>query len=267
MNIEEFINEKNEKPLDRVVSNGGFCSIFRTIACIGDSLSSGELVAYENGSKSWHDMYEYSWGQFLARDTGCTVYNFSKGAMCAKCYDEFARERGFYDDKYKSKAYIMALGVNDMSQVLAGELEFGDVSDINIADYAKNKPTFVGYYASILSRYKTIAPKAKFFFVTMSSDTDEERREMLYEKHAEFLYKLTEIFDNSYVIDLRKYAPSYDHNFKEKFYLDDHLNPSGYRLTALMIESYIDYIIRNNFEDFKQVGFINTPYHNAKEKW
>ena len=101
----------------------------------------------------------------------------------------------------------------------------------------------------------------------MPKDTSDEKRNALYEKHREVLYKLTEIFDNSYVIDLQKYAPSYDDDFKKKFYLDNHLNPMGYRLTALMIESYIDYIIRNNFEDFKQVGFIGTAYHNANEKW
>ena len=32
-----------EKPLDQLILNGGFCGIFRTIACIGDSLSSGEF--------------------------------------------------------------------------------------------------------------------------------------------------------------------------------------------------------------------------------
>ena len=41
----------------------------------------------------------------------------------------------------------------------------------------------------------------------------------------------------------------------------------GYRLTALMIESYIDWIIRNNMEDFKQIGFVGTPYYNENEKW
>lgn len=28
--------EEGEKPLDRLVVGGGFCGIFRTIACIGD---------------------------------------------------------------------------------------------------------------------------------------------------------------------------------------------------------------------------------------
>ena len=37
--------------------------------------------------------------------------------------------------------------------------------------------------------------------------------------------------------------------------------------TARMIMSYIDYIIRNNPEDFVQIGFVGTPYHNLTVKW
>lgn len=40
-----------------------------------------------------------------------------------------------------------------------------------------------------------------------------------------------------------------------------HLNPMGYALTAKMTASYIDYIIRHNTEDFKEVGFIGTDLH------
>jgi hypothetical protein len=43
------------------------------------------------------------------------------------------------------------------------------------------------------------------------------------------------------------------------------MNPMGYILSAKMIASYIDYIIRHNPDDFKQVGFIGTPYHNAED--
>ena len=71
------------------------------------------------------------------------------------------------------------------------------------------------------------------------------------------LYSLAEHFDNSYVLDLYKYGPVYD-EFKKKFFLHDHMNPSGYLLTARMVDSYIDYIIRHNPDDFKEVGFIGT---------
>ena len=43
MNIHEYLNGKEEKPLDNVLESGGFTSVFGRIACIGDSLSSGEL--------------------------------------------------------------------------------------------------------------------------------------------------------------------------------------------------------------------------------
>ena len=267
MDIKKYMKQEGEKPLDNLVQNGGFCGIFRKIACIGDSLSSGEFQSYENDSHGFHDFYDYSWGQYLARDAGCTVYNFSKGGMTAKEYDRFARDRGFFNDEYKSQAYIIALGVNDVSRVLAGELEFGDISDVDLTDYAKNKPTFVGFYAKILAKYHAIQPKAKFFLMTAPREDKNDERQKYYDKHAEILYQLADVFPNCYVLDLRQYAPVYDAEFKKNFFLTGHMNAAGYRLTALMVESYIDYLIRHNPEDFTQVSFIGTPYHNAKAKW
>ena len=72
------------------------------------------------------------------------------------------------------------------------------------------------------------------------------------------LYNMAEYFENSYVIDLYKYGPVYDENFKKKFFLHGHMNPSGYILTAELIDSYIDYIVRHNPDDFKNAGFINS---------
>ena len=72
------------------------------------------------------------------------------------------------------------------------------------------------------------------------------------------MYALAEHFDNSYVIDLYKYGPVYDDEFREKYFLHGHMNPMGYIFTANLIDSYIDYIIRKNPDDFKEVGFIGT---------
>ena len=44
----------------------------------------------------------------------------------------------------------------------------------------------------------------------------------------------------------------------EAGYSHGHRNPSGYILTAQIIDSYIDYIVRHNPQDFKNVGFIGT---------
>ena len=93
MNIYEYLSiGENEKPLDRIVTDGGFTGIFRKIGCIGDSLSSGEFESRTaDGTRNFHDFYEYSWGQHIARSTGSTVYNFSRGGMTAKELGETIR--------------------------------------------------------------------------------------------------------------------------------------------------------------------------------
>lgn len=264
MNLQEYITMKNDGPFDNIVTNGGYCGIFRKIACVGDSLSSGEFESLMNGEKGYHDYMDYSWGQYIARDAGCTVYNFSKGGMTAKeYYESFADSKDFWNIDYRAQAYIIALGVNDMY----GDIEFGTIDDIDTDDYRNNKETFVGYYGCIIQRYKEIQPKAKFFLMTMPVGNETGKAKERFQAHAEMLYKIAELLGNCYVIDLNKYAPQYDDEFKSKFYLGGHLNAMGYRLTALMIESYIDWIIRNNMEDFKQIGFVGTPYYNENEKW
>ena len=157
MDINRFFDNKNEKPLDNLVNDGGFCSILRTVACVGDSLSSGEFEALdENGNKTYHDMFDYSWGQFMARMAGIKVYNFSRGGMTAKEYCEsFAQSMGYWDEDKAAQAYIIALGVNDIFN--AGQ-PIGSVDDICTDDYNKNADTFAGHYAKIIQRYKEIQP-------------------------------------------------------------------------------------------------------------
>ncbi len=261
MNLDKLFFDKNEKPLDNFPADGGFVGIFRTIACIGDSLSSGEFVSVDGeGRKSWHDKYEYSWGQYIARMAGCKVYNFSRGGMLAKHYNEFfAAERDFWNPEYAAQAYILALGVNDM---INDHGEAGSTADIDLSDWRNNKDTFAGQYGQIIQRYKEIEPKAKFFLMTMPHDRGEDAEAMrLGDDHARLMYELADFFPYTYVIDLRKYAPVYDEKFQSLFYLHDHLNPMGYLLTAKMVISYMDYIIRHNMRDFIQVPFIGTPYY------
>ena len=262
MDVYEYMDVKiGEKPLDRIVTDGGFCAIFRHIACIGDSLSSGEFESLDkDGNKGYHDFYEYSWGQYIARSSGCKVYNFSRGGMTAKEYVEnFAEQNGFWDEDKLCEAYIIALGVND---IINAGMDIGSTKDINVGDYQKNAESFTGYYARIIQRIKSMQPRAKFFLVSMpryGNDTDVKRKE-----HRDLLEALTVFFDRTYLIDLFTYAPEYNEGFIEKYFLG-HMTPTGYVLTARMIESYIDYIIRKNPKDFAQVGFIGTDLYYSPE--
>ncbi len=274
MNIEELYHfeDKTEKPLDRLVSDGGFCGIFRTIACIGDSLSSGEFESMdENGTVGYHDDYEYSWGQYLAREAGCKVYNFSRGGMTAEEYcNGFAEEKGFWDEDKKCQAYIMALGVNDISRVFSGSIEMGSVADIDVENPTACKATVIGYYGRILATYKKLQPKARIFLVTPppgGRHAEDEKKEHLRKQFSEEVRRVAEIFSFTYVIDLYRYGPVQTPEYRKYFYLAGHLNAAGYLFTAKLIMSYIDYIIRHNMEDFCQIGFVGTPYHNVDFKW
>ena len=264
MDLKELLGDENEKPLDRLTPDGGFCRVFRTIGCIGDSLSSGEHESLdEDGNIGYHVLYEYSCGEIMARHCGLKVYNFSCGGMTAKYYAEsYAEKMGFWDEDKLCQAYIIALGVNDLRY--QGQT-LGSVADIDLQNYQNNKETFAGYYARIIQRLKSMQPKARFFLVTRPDDgclsmgTSAGMRELLYD--------LAALFEYTYVIDLEKYGPVYDDDFKAKFYLGGHLNAAGYILTAKMIESYIDYIVRHHFDDFAQAGFIGGVVHNCGAKW
>lgn len=155
----------DEKPLDKLIEDEGFCGIFRSIGVIGDSLASGEMQILSNeGINSYYDMYEYSWGQYMARKIGCRVENFSRGGMTAQIFcDSFGRESGaFYNREKACQCYIVALGVNDANS----GLEIGSAKDICMESCFSNKKTVAGYYGQIIQRIKVIQPDAKIFLVT-----------------------------------------------------------------------------------------------------
>ena len=62
-------------------------------------------------------MYEYSWGQFIARTIGSKVYNFSRGGMTAKEYCEgFGEQKDLWNEKYKE--YLGVEPENDAEGIL-----------------------------------------------------------------------------------------------------------------------------------------------------
>ena len=283
MDINQFyrFNDENEKPLDNIVTDGGFTAIFRSIACIGDSLSSGELESEtEDGTVGWHDYYEYSWGQFIARAIGAKVYNFSCGGMRADWYCEsFADEKGFWDPAFASEAYILALGVNDVNSCRCnhGAKTFDEAKellgyidrDVDFNDWRNNKNTFIGNYSKIVQRYREIQPKGRMFLITMPRQAGlDEFTEKSYDYHAELLRELASRMEFVYVIDLRKYAPVYDQTVYHNFFMGGHMSTMGYLFTAHLVMSYIDFIIRHNVDDFRQAGFIGKGgIHNSRFKW
>ena len=258
----------NKNPLENIIRDGGFTAIFRKIGCVGDSLSSGEHESLdENGVKGYNDYYEYSWGQFLGRACGSEVINFSRGGMTAKEFSPYGGHTCCFTPERACQAYIIALGANDMNQVKQGNIEFGSMEDVDFEDLEKNRSTFVGEYVRVIQRLRKNEPKCRIFVTTIPRSINGEDEEQRHEMHAEFIRELPKYFDFLYVIDLRKYAPVHDEQWKKIYLLGGHLSAMGYKYMADLFGTYVDYIIRNNPDDFKQVGFIGKGIHNVSEKW
>lgn len=254
-------------PLSNIIRDGGMMNIFREIGCIGDSLSSGEYEFFNDGKIETKDYYEDSWGKQIERITGIKITNFSYGGLTAyELY--YAANNGnsknedinrlFHPNNAK-QGYIIALGENDMRRMRTTNLYNGILgsadTDICLENYENNVETYVGYYAKIIQRLKSIQPDAKFFLVTMPDLYCRGEREVW----AQALYDIADKLTNCYVIDLYHHAPPYDEAFM-KLYCDGHMNVMGYLITAHYMMTYIDWIIRQSPEEFRYVHLIGTAY-------
>ena len=260
MNIHEYLNQTEEKPLENIVENGGYTSIFRKIACIGDSLSSGEfqIINPRDNKAMGIDDYEHSWGKYLGRMAGSEIYNFSRGGMTAKEYAvSFSNEMGLYRSSLAADAYVIALGFNDL---LNKNMTVGSVDDINREKPEDHTDSFAGYLGEIILKYRKISPGAKFFLVTIPHSPRAEVQLKAVADHRKLMYDLADFFDNTYVLDMNKYAPEFGSEFREKYMMRGHMTATGYRLFAVMVGSYIDYIVRKDPREFKYVGLSGYEY-------
>jgi lysophospholipase L1-like esterase len=135
-------------------------SIFQKFGVIGDSFASGSLHHPDDGG--WTGNYDMSWPQILARQTGSQAVNFTKGGLSTKTWLEnttwglaklLATEA--------QQLYIIALGINDSTQIGAGTLSLGTIADVDTEDYTQNPNTFYGNYGRIIGNILAHAPYAK----------------------------------------------------------------------------------------------------------
>lgn len=262
-------------PIKRFTPDGGLTAIFCKIGFIGDSLSSGEHESFKKETgKGFHDYYEYSWGQYIARKCGLEAINFSRGGLTAIEFFPFVsgddpRANNIFDEKNKCQAYVIALGVNDINHLDDKYPDgFGSMNDVDFKNEDNNKSSYVGEYCKIIQKLRKIEPKCRIFVVTTPKEKPMSKEKRKQFKAIEvFLNTLPSYFDFLYVINLWKYAPIYDKKIKTKYFCGGHMSAAGYKFTADMISTYIDYIIRKNPRDFTQVGFIGKDVHNELEKW
>lgn len=247
-------------PLATINQTAGMLEVFFNVGCIGDSLASGECYYKKpDGTYTGIDLYQFSWGQFLARMTGNKYYNWSRGGLRTDTWLASSYATECYDGEHKCEAYMIGLAQNDANQINRESLDpvayVGTIDDINTEDYNQNADTFYGRYAKIIQKIQEIQPKAKIFVMTDPLQYVEN-----YGLNTA-IRNIANLFKNVYLMDLYTYgADMYTSGYIAANKRGGHYNAVGYRQMALIMATYIDWIMRNNPQEFLEVEFIGTDY-------
>lgn len=244
---EENIPSLLETPFEHNFRVPGYTAIIRSWGFIGDSLCSGEMECFEGETRKFVDMYEYSWGQQICRLCGSEGYNYSSGGQTAQGWI-YSQERGWGKAKTNPhQAYIIALGVNDASQAIKGNIE----TDVDFDNYENNANTFAGNYCGIIQRIRSVSRRSIIFVVS-----DPKNNEL-----NDIIKATPSKFKNVFLIDLTSLIPLYSNaEFNKKYKMNGHLNAAGYLFTAYMFMHYIDYIIQKNPAIFTDIALWDTNY-------
>lgn len=278
-------------PIEVIKETVGMCGIFHRIAFIGDSLCSGETYGFDNGTYGGIDIYAYSWGMQMCRILGVEGYCYSNGGQFAKGWVEstvgyvhndtingiqnigggnWSAMRADHENGKNYDCFIIALGHNDTKYIYEcgtpdneayahhlGTLEdIGEYDSVNDSD--TNAKTFVGYYAGIIQRCKSIQPQAKIFLVTDPKPT--------YKPTMDLVREIATQFSNVFVIDLANYAVDFTTNdFKSRYYLGGHMSACGYLYMSYVFLTYIDWIIRSNFDKFRDTALVGLGWTETSQ--
>lgn len=136
--------------------------LFKNIAVIGDSYSSGELYVNEN----FTDYYDISWIQLLARRHGLQATNYSKGGLTAKTWLTDGKGKTKMDADTAKDLYFVYLGINDSLNMTSYTDGIGTKEDIG-----SEKDSFYAKYSAIITDIKTKAPNAKIAIINMHNST------------------------------------------------------------------------------------------------
>ena len=239
-----------DAPLKKIDTSYMLLPVFHHVGCIGDSLASGESAYTDGDGQHFIDLYDHSWGQYLAKATGNTYYNFSRGGLAAKTWLETQATAAF-DGTKKCEAYIIGLGHNDSNR---GD-PVGTSADINVSDHTQNADTFYGNYGKIIQMIKEHQPKAKIFVLTAVAEGVETGG------YNAAVRTIAKMFSNVYLLDFYNYKGlHFSDGILAQQSRNGHYNAVGYKYISAMIGSYIDWYMYNYPEEFEQVEFIGTDY-------
>lgn len=254
-----------QNPLSKIITDGGLAGLIESYACGGDSLTQGVFDRTNSTSMDFEATKYYSYPSQLSRITGSKVFNLGNAGATAcnsqqsisewHSWLQTANQKKWFTDEFKPKAYIFSIGTNDIGYYgsFTGDVE----TDIDINDYNNNDTTTsVGGLATMIQKARELQPKAIIFVETIDNTRNiKTTRDEANEKIRAIAQKL-----DCYLIDMAKYWISEEEakEWMAKYQNGGHLNALGYLLKTQARITYIDWIIRNNPDKFKQIQFIGT---------
>ena len=254
-----------QNPLSKIITDGGLTGLIESYACCGDSLTQGVFDRTNGVTMDFEATKYYSYPSQFSRITGSKVFNLGNAGATAcnsqqsisdwHSWLQTANQKKWFSDSFKAKAYIFSIGTNDIGYYgsFTGNVE----TDIDVNDYNNNNTTTsVGGLATMIQKARELQPKAVIFIETIDNTRNAKiTRDEANEKIRVIANKL-----DCYLIDMAKYWIQEDEvsDWVSKYQNGGHLNAMGYLLKTQARITYIDWIIKNNPEKFKEVQFIGT---------
>ena len=225
-----------------------------------------------------YDNYDLSWGQQICRLISATGWNFSVGGEYAKrwCIGEDNNRRWEKVQTDLKDVYTIGLGVNDRGYWMAGrtatvdypcvtaypnQSQYGSLTltvqeilqDVDDSNYNNNANSYAGWYAGIIQRIKSVRKDAHIFCITSPGGGNEWNQVIrCLVNHFRSIYGNT-----IWLIDFETYNPITP-EISANCNLNGHLSAFGYLYYAYQISTYIDWLIRNNIDDFRGTSLIGT---------
>ena len=208
---------------------GNDISVFKKIACIGDSITEGYFNKVNvSGGQIIQD---YAYPAMLEKLSGVDCDNLgTSGATSVSWWTAHSA-----DDFSGYDCAIINFGINDVAQSVS-EADFRDA------------------FASIIGALKTANTGIKIFIANVNPAYS--RGATTYDTINSIIEDIAENTADCFFIDLAEYGYTVGVGF-----VNGHLTACGYRQLATDYKNYISSIVRDNPETFRYIQFIGTALY------
>ena len=246
----------DNNPLSIVKETAGLTSVIHKLGVIGASFTNGGHNK-TSGTFPISIAREFSWPQRLAKLCGITAYNFGQPGMWSKQWlDDVG---GYYTQMgqadYACDAYIISFASNDVGKA---DYPLGTIADVHIGDESENAPSFYGYLSQIIARCKEVIPRSYLFMLTYPYNYSQTDTNGYNQAMRDLVAAYREAGYYIYLIDYAAYGMKISEAQSKGMYRHAHFVGTGYQYMTYEICTYIDWIIRHNMEDFKDIAFVQT---------